>query len=195
MHATKPFGIGEWGAVFAHPRLEEPLLAALNFSLNAPFRPDLPSWGFNGKISEFHAGVGLAQAERFSARVVGRQAFAARYVGELSEVRGIQIVADSQSAPWQVFPVLLPDGKARERTISYASGQALEIRRYYYPSLSRWPQIRAVGPCAVSESLADRMCALPIRGDAATAEANDIVKIAVDAVKCSVRNSEPHQAL
>ena len=37
MHATKPFGIGEGGAVFAHPRLEEPLRAAMNFSLNAPF--------------------------------------------------------------------------------------------------------------------------------------------------------------
>jgi dTDP-4-amino-4,6-dideoxygalactose transaminase len=195
MHATKPFGIGEGGAVFAHPRLEEPLRAALNFSLNAPFRPDLPSWGFNGKMSELHAGVGLAQAERFSARVVGRQAFAARYVAELSEVRGIQIVADSRSAPWQVFPVLLSDGKARERTISYAAGQGLEIRRYYYPSLSRWPQIRAVGACAVSESLADRMCALPIRGDAATTEADEIVKIAVDAVKCSDRNCERHLAL
>jgi dTDP-4-amino-4,6-dideoxygalactose transaminase len=74
-------------------------------------------------------------------------------------------------------------------------GQGLEIRRYYYPSLSRWPQIRAVGACAVSESLADRMCALPIRGDVATAEADEIVKIAVDAVKRSDRNCERHLAL
>jgi dTDP-4-amino-4,6-dideoxygalactose transaminase len=74
-------------------------------------------------------------------------------------------------------------------------GQGLEIRRYYYPSLSQWPQIRAVGACAVSESLADRMCALPIRGDVATAEADEIVKIAVAAVKCSAWNRESHQAL
>ena len=192
MHATKPFGIGEGAMVFAHPRLEEPLRAALNFSLNAPFRSDLPAWGFNGKMSELHASVGLAQAERFPSRVVGRKAFAARYIAELSEVRGIQIATDSRSAPWQVFPVLLPDGKARERTISYALERGLEVRRYYYPSLSQWPQIRHIEPCVVSESLADRMCALPIRGDSVTAEADEIIKIAVDAVKYSDRNCDSH---
>jgi dTDP-4-amino-4,6-dideoxygalactose transaminase len=192
MHATKPFGIGEGAMIFAHPRLEEPLRAALNFSLNAPCRPDLPPWGFNGKMSELHAGVGLAQAERFPSRIVGRRAFAARYIAELAEVRGIQIVADSQSAPWQVFPVLLPDGRARERAISYALEHGLEIRRYYHPSLSRWPQIRAAEPCPVSESLADRMCALPIRADFVTAEADQIVKIAVDAVKYPGRNRASH---
>jgi dTDP-4-amino-4,6-dideoxygalactose transaminase len=192
MHATKPFGIGEGAMVFAHPRLEEALRAAMNFSLNAPGRPDLPPWGFNGKMSELHAGIGLAQAERFSSRVVGRKAFAARYVAELSEVRGIQMVTDSGSASWQVFPVLLPDGNARERTISYALSHGLEIRRYYYPSLSRWPHIRAAETCAISESLADRMCALPIRADSLTTEADEIVKIAVDAVKHSDRNCAQH---
>jgi dTDP-4-amino-4,6-dideoxygalactose transaminase len=192
MHATKPFGIGEGGVVFAHPRMEERLRAALNFSLDAPRRPDLPPWGFNGKLSELHASVGLAQTQRFPSRVAGRQAFAARYAAELSEVKSIQIVTDFRLASWQVFPVLLPNGTARERTISYASRHGLEIRRYYHPSLSRWPQIQTVGGCLVSESLAERMCALPIRCDVATPEADEIIKIAVDAVKCSDRNCAPH---
>lgn len=128
MHATKPFGIREGAVVFAHTRLEEPLRAALNFSLNAPFRPDLPPWGFNGKMSELHASVGLAQAERFPSRLFGRRAFAARYIAELSDVGGIQIVTDSRSAPWQVFPVLLPDGKARERGVFRQARGDLSVR-------------------------------------------------------------------
>src|SRR4051812_35388321 len=40
MHATKPFGVGEGGVVFAHPQTAEAVRAGLNFSLQAPRRND-----------------------------------------------------------------------------------------------------------------------------------------------------------
>jgi dTDP-4-amino-4,6-dideoxygalactose transaminase len=186
MHATKPFGVGEGGAVFAHAQCEEAIRAALNFSLQAPERSDLPAWGFNGKMSEFHAGVGLAQLKRFPLRLAGRQAFAARYIAQLGEVGGVVFAEGAKSAPWQVFPVLLPSKASREQAIAFAEEGGLEIRRYYDPSLSQWPGLRSIGPCTISEALADRMCALPVRGDASGADADLIINTAVRAIRKAV---------
>jgi dTDP-4-amino-4,6-dideoxygalactose transaminase len=186
MHATKPFSIGEGGVVFAHPDRDEALRAALNFSLLAPERPDLPEWGFNGKLSEFHAAVGLAQLRLFSDRVVGRQAFVRRYVELLSEDVGLTMISDPRKAPWQVFPVLMPSREACESAIASAAARGLELRRYYRPSLSRWPRIRLVGDCRVSEDLADRMCVLPVRSNPDGSEADEIINIAVGAMRAAV---------
>jgi dTDP-4-amino-4,6-dideoxygalactose transaminase len=178
MHATKPFGVGEGGVIFAHPGTEEAVRAALSFSLHAFRRADLPAWGFNGKMSEFHAAIGLAQLERFSGRLAGRQAFAARYIEEIRQLEGAAIVGDAAASPWQVFPVLLPDAAVRDRLIALAAAEGLEIRCYYHPSLSRWPELGHAGSCAISESLAERMAVLPVRAQARGAEADGIIEIA-----------------
>lgn len=177
MHATKPFGIGEGGAVFGHPATEEAVRAAMNFSLQAPVRADLPAWGFNGKMSELHAAVGLAQLERFPERLAGRQAFVARYIAELQGIEGVAFVSDATASPWQVFPVLMPSRSARDRMIAQAAAEGLEIRCYYHPSLSTWPELRKIGPCSVSESLAERMAVLPVRAEPLGTEADSIVDI------------------
>jgi dTDP-4-amino-4,6-dideoxygalactose transaminase len=191
MHATKPFGVGEGGVVFAHPQTEEAVRAALNFSLQASRRPDLPSWGFNGKMSELHAAVGLAQLQRFAGRLAGRQAFATRYIADIGRMAGGVIVADSEASPWQVFPVLLPSRGARDQAIAFAAAEGLEIRSYYNPSLSRWPELRNAGPCPVAESLAERMVVLPVRSTAQDPEADSILAIAGRSLKAALNAGTP----
>ncbi|KAB2952203.1 MAG: hypothetical protein F9K19_17900 [Rhizobiaceae bacterium] len=185
LHATKPFGIGEGGAIFGHPSRSNALRSALNFSLDAPARPDLPPWGFNGKMSEFHAAIGLAQIERFPNRVCSRQAFALAYFESLSDVPGIVLPKERSHAVWQIFPVLMPSAAAREHAISVAAAEGLEVRRYYNPSLSRWPNLRTAGHCHIAENLANRMCALPVRSDANDTE--EIVRIASNSIRSGVR--------
>jgi dTDP-4-amino-4,6-dideoxygalactose transaminase len=77
MHATKPFAVGEGGVIFAHRIHDAALRSALNFALNSYTKPGGPVWGFNGKMSEFHAAVGIAQLNRIRNRISRRQAFAA----------------------------------------------------------------------------------------------------------------------
>jgi dTDP-4-amino-4,6-dideoxygalactose transaminase len=188
MHATKPFGVGEGGVVFAHPATAEAVRAAMNFSLQAYRRADLPAWGFNGKMSELHAAVGLAQLERFAERLAGRQAFAARYIAEIGQIERVVIVTDAEAAPWQVFPVLLPSRAVRDRMVALAAAEGLEIRCYYNPSLSQWPELRSVGPCAVSEALAERMAVLPVRSHAHDPEADAIIAIASHALRDAIKS-------
>jgi dTDP-4-amino-4,6-dideoxygalactose transaminase len=175
MHATKPFAVGEGGVIFAHRSHDSALRSVLNFTLDSHARPAGPHWGFNGKMSEFHAAVGLAQLNRFGETVVRRQRFAALWRERLARYQEVVCPQDIECAPWQSFPVLLPDVRVAERFIETAAAAGVEIRRYYRPSLSRWPATRCVEPCPVAEDLADRMCALPVRALSAASERDQII--------------------
>lgn len=177
MHATKPFAIGEGGVVFAHRLHDAALRGALGFALESHKSPEGPRWGFNGKMSELHAAVGLAQLARFAPALKRRRDFVASYVDLLARCGDLKFPTDVDRAPWQFFPVLLPDATAAERFVAAAAADGLEIRRYYRPSLSRWPDAVTWGACDVAEDLADRMCVLPVRANAEPGETEAIMSI------------------
>ena len=182
MHATKPFAIGEGGAVFAHRAHDEALRAALAFALASHLSPDGPHWGFNGKMSELHAAVGLAQLPRFGPALRRRQEFVARYIDLLAKRDDLEFPKEADRAPWQFFPVLLPSETAVERFVTAAAAVGVEIRRYYRPSLSLWPDAATFGPCDVAEDLADRMCVLPVRSNVEREEAEAIITLTAGAL-------------
>jgi dTDP-4-amino-4,6-dideoxygalactose transaminase len=182
MHATKPFAVGEGGAIFAHRSHDAALRSALNFALDSYVKPEGPAWGFNGKMSEFHAAVGIAQLKRYREIVRRRQAFAANYRDRLAHRVEIVCPQDINCAPWQFFPVLLPNVMAAERFIEIAAAAGVEIRRYYRPSLSRWPETRCFEACPVAEDLADRMCVLPVRAVTTGPETEQIADLVFDAL-------------
>ena len=182
MHATKPFAIGEGGAIFAHFTHEAALRSTLNFGLRAHDEPHGRARGINGKMSEFHAAIGLAQAARFEAAVKRRRALAALYNERLSRYPHIHCPKDLQSSPWQSFPVLMPSLAAAQLFIAAAAEAGVEARRYYRPSLSRWPGARTFASCSVAEDLADRMCVLPVRGLNSSLEAEELADIVLAAI-------------
>jgi dTDP-4-amino-4,6-dideoxygalactose transaminase len=189
MHATKPFAVGEGGAIFAHRAHDCALRSVLNFALNSYAEPGGPTWGFNGKMSEFHAAVGISQLRRIDDIVLRRRAFAIIYRDRLAHYPQIVCPQDMNCAPWQFFPVVLPSMTAAERFIETAAAASVEIRRYYRPSLSRWPETRCFGPCPVAEDLADRLCVLPVRAVTTGLETSQIADLVLDALHRALTRS------
>jgi len=182
MHATKPFAVGEGGVIFAHRNHDTALRSALNFALDSYATAQGPAWGFNGKMSEFHAAVGIAQLNRIDKLVAQRQAFAAMYQTALARHQSVIFPRDTGCAPWQFFPILLPTVTAAERLIENAAAEGVELRRYYRPSLSRWPETQRFGACPVAEDLAERMCVLPVRAGTPAPLADPIAEIVLEAI-------------
>jgi len=180
MHATKAIPVGEGGVIFADRLHDAALRSALNFALHSHAKAEGPTWGFNGKMSEFHAAVGIVQLNRMRSIVSRRQAFAAHYSDRLANYPEVVCPQDMSSSPWQYFPVLLPSVRAAERFIETAAGAGIELRRYYRQSLSLWPNIRCFEPCPVAEDLADRMCVLPVRALSANCETSRLVDLVID---------------
>jgi dTDP-4-amino-4,6-dideoxygalactose transaminase len=173
LHATKPFAVGEGGAIVADTKYVPELRAAINFGL--PWTSDTGSrWGINGKLPEVTAAIGLAVLTGFPDVVRVRQQQAARYIKLFEHFRGIiihRVVADS---PWQVFPCLFPTPATTMAFVDEAARRGLEVRRYYRPSLADWGGLETAGDCSGAGYLAERMVSLPIYSRTTESEIDEL---------------------
>lgn len=169
MHTTKPFGLGEGGVVFAPAEAEETLRRVLNFGLppGGTLAPDgdPPGKGFNGKLSEFHAAVGLAVRRGFADRLRRRRSLVADQLALLRGFEGLGLPGEPQEATWGLLPLTLPAAADAERLMGEAAALGMEVRRVYRPALTAWRDVPRLGPCPVAEDLAERMVGLPVYSD------------------------------
>jgi dTDP-4-amino-4,6-dideoxygalactose transaminase len=179
LHATKPFAIGEGGAIRAHRGESELLRRALNFGLLRGAPPN-GTWGINGKMPEISAAVGLAVLEDFGAMLAARRRAVSRYIAAMRAHSGLAYVDELDRSPWQTFPVLLPSAEMLDEFIARAAAAGLEIRNCHRPTLEDWPGATKTGPCPVSSSLSQRMACIPVYSDITEREISTIIGI-VDA--------------
>lgn len=160
-HATKPFGIGEGGAVTTNALLARKIRIAINFGMRDG---DPVGRGLNGKMSEFHAAVGLAMLRRIDAQIAARAAVANGY-----SAAGIEPGYQSGIGhpPWQTYPMRADDAQI---AIDRAASHGVALRRYYRPALHRSARFRDDGPFPVSDDLSDHVVCLPIYADMTDAE-------------------------
>jgi dTDP-4-amino-4,6-dideoxygalactose transaminase len=176
LHATKPFPIGEGGAIRSFESQAESMRHALNFGLQSG-TPVPGHWGFNGKLPEVSAAIGLAVLDDFDHVIAHRQAVVGRYLEFLTEFDGLKYPAEAERAPWQTFPLLLPSAKSATQFIENAAKESLHIRRAYFPSLEDWPGTRKLAGCPIARSMAERMVSLPVYSDCTDDEIASIIGI------------------
>lgn len=172
-HATKPFAIGEGGAVFTRSsELCERIELIVNFGLGADRSVQLPL-GLNGKMSELHAATGLAVLDEFDAALDTRRA-AAGVLRAAAPSLGWQ--RDCERSTWQFVPVAFPDA-ASAAAVEERSRDVLQTRRYYLP-LHRMPAFSGApvgaGGLAHTEELSARLLCLPMAADLTAAELDSI---------------------
>jgi dTDP-4-amino-4,6-dideoxygalactose transaminase len=184
LHATKPFAIGEGGAIRSHASHEEALRRALNFGLLSGGAL-AGSWGINGKMPEISAAVGLAVLREFEEVLARRMATAARYGELVRNYECLRYRSDIDRSPWQAFPVLFPTPAMAEAFIRNSAASGLEIRIAYSPSLEDWPGTTKIAPCPNARSLAERVACLPIYSDITEQEIAGILAIAREALEAS----------
>ena len=172
MHATKVFGVGEGGAVFVPKPLAERVRRTINFG----FADGVPeTLGFNGKLSEVHAAIGLAVLERMDGFLERRSEIAAGYRAGVAEVPGLEHPPNAGMPPWQTYPVALPsDADAVVRRLVAAGVGA---RRYYTPPLHRTRPFAADVRLPRTDDLSARMVCLPVYSDMTDRELEDITMI------------------
>lgn len=164
-HATKPFAVGEGGAVFTRDdRLRARIEEVINFGFGADHVVTTMR-AINGKLSELHAAAGLAVLDEFDAILAARRAAASRVRDASRPGLGWQRACERST--WQFVPVRFEDRAARDDAAS-AFAPTLETRVYYEP-LHRMPAIAGAvaghDGLEITEDLADRVLALPMAND------------------------------
>lgn len=164
LHATKVFAIGEGGVVFAPPELNAAIRRASNFGLQDG---DVVAAGANGKLSEFHAAVGLSVLDRIADYVRHRRKVAARYFAALRSLPGVSHCWPAGLAPWQGYPLLCAPHLDLQAILAMANARGVELRRYYYMPLHRTRALAqfADRPLPVTDRLSQAMICLPVYSD------------------------------
>lgn len=185
LHATKPFAVGEGGAIACAPEYESALRRALNFGLE---QGRLMSVGLNGKMSEFVAAVGLAQSRVIDAHLAVRRSAAARYARFFAlHAPSWVLPAQPGSPPWQSYAALAPSACAADLLETAAARQWVQLRRYYRPALHTAAIAAAYARCGlpVAEDLAARMVCFPLYSDMDADEQGRLLDVIVCALESS----------
>jgi len=169
-YPNKQVTTGEGGMVTTHSEEEWHLIR----SLRNQGRPEPGGWlehvrlGFNYRLSDIAAALGIGQLERLDEILMRRGQAAGRYGELLGGIDAVELpCADdgAHSRSWFVYVVILPDAATRERVIATFEREGIGYNRYL-PSIHLQPYMRerfglTEGLCPVSEEVSSRSLALP----------------------------------
>jgi perosamine synthetase len=176
-YPNKQMTTGEGGMVTT----DDPDVHAQLKSLSNQGRSDTGDWlehdrlGWNYRLDDVSAAIGLAQVERLDEILAGRAAVAERYGELLAAVEGVTrpAVVDGDERSWFVYPVLLDAGVDRNAVMARLQREGIACKPYL-PAIHLQPFYRArghrPGELPVCESISARSLALPFfaaldRGD------------------------------
>ncbi|MDH4102706.1 MAG: DegT/DnrJ/EryC1/StrS family aminotransferase [Thermoleophilia bacterium] len=172
-YPNKQMTTGEGGMVTTHSEEEWRLVK----SLRNQGRADSGGWleharlGFNYRLDDVRAAIGLGQLEKLDEILTSRSAVAARYSKLLGEIPGLELpCADDvdHERSWFVYVVLLPSGTDREAVIAKLDAHGVSTARYL-PCIHTQPYMQQrfgfrIGLCPVAEEMSARTLALPFHG-------------------------------
>jgi len=164
-HATKVLVAAEAGAVLSADR--EVLARARLLRNHGLAQPTVVAhWGFNAKLDELRAAVGLASLRRLPEVLGRRRTYFERLRAALSRHPGVyrvQRIPDGVCPNGQNLGVWLPD-RNLEAAIAAFAQRGVEARRYFYPPLHTIPQLAGSCELARTERLCRSQICLPLHG-------------------------------
>ncbi|MBU9723456.1 MULTISPECIES: DegT/DnrJ/EryC1/StrS family aminotransferase [Bacillaceae] len=124
--------------------------------------------GYNYRMSELQAAVGVAQMERLNEILKKRKQVAERYLELLKKLKlpvKTPLISNNCEMSWFVFVVILPENIDRQKMIDDLSQQGVQSKPYF-PSIHLQPSYRREfdyerGLFPVSEAMSDRTLAIP----------------------------------
>jgi perosamine synthetase len=124
--------------------------------------------GFNYRLTEFAAALGVAQLERLDELLAARSRVAAAYRERLGSIEGLVLPRSdrgSERRSWFVYVVQLPEGADRDAAIAALRERGIESKAYL-PCIHLLPFYRERfgfrgGEFPIAERAAERSVALP----------------------------------
>jgi dTDP-4-amino-4,6-dideoxygalactose transaminase len=147
---------------------------------------DVVDIGFNFRLDEPRAALGLSRLARLDEDIAVRRALVRAYRERLAEVRGIELAWDEHAvelASHFFFPVLLADRGTRDRFRAQLKDAGVQTT--WYPALHTFTEFRHAarpGDLPRATEASERHCALPLSATMDEAA----VEVVVDAVRAAL---------
>ena len=162
LHATKLFNTAEGGGCVAKkPELVEKLKRIRFFGHNT--QKDIVEDGFNGKMTEVHAALGLANLKYLDKVLQDRKKKYALYLQGLEGTTGLTFQKQVHGEiNYSYFPVIFDTEADLKRIEQKLNEKNIYPRRYFYPSVNTYEKIVEYRACPISEDISKRILCLPL---------------------------------
>lgn len=162
-HATKLFHTVEGGAIVTqNDTLAKKARLMLNFGFKDRYA--FEGIGINGKMSEFHAAMGLCNLEDIGKVVLRYRQMVKRYDD------GLGLSRKNTS----YYPVVYPSENALKKAIKRMNENDIYPRRYFYPPLNK---VFGGRKCPLGEEISNRVLCLPLYWGLKDKEIDKIIKL------------------
>lgn len=165
-HATKIFNTVEGGiAYFSDDKKLRSFTAMTNFGINRGVTDQL---GFNGKLSELHAAVGLLSLKHFSQRLIERSKVWNYYDKFFSEVDTVEtsVIPHGVKPNYAYYPVKIVNRDIDlDDLVSKLAAKNIIVRKYFSDLLTKMPFFKdslVIGTLNNAAALSERILCLPI---------------------------------
>lgn len=177
-HATKPFGIGEGGAIVGRSKkLITKLKSLENFGFND--KREVNDIGLNGKLQEINAAIGLWRLTNIESSVTQRQQVQQMFIDKLSPLGYVFQDNTNQSSVCFVS-ALAKDQNQASRAFRALRSSGVEANRYYNPALhkqSAFKKYERAMSLSTTDDICSRVLSLPAHHEVSKKVLHNIVSI------------------
>ena len=145
--------------------------------------------GFNYRLSDLAAALGVAQVERLDSLLAERVRVADAYAEGLGAVDGLELPrqgAGAERRSWFVYVVGLPEEVDRDATISRLAERGVQSKAYL-PCIHLFPHLRELGyregQFPVAEAAAARSLALPFFPSMSESEVGRVCEALAESIR------------
>lgn len=177
LHATKLYHTIEGGLVTTNdPELLKRLSSIRNFGFKGSVAFD--ELGINGKNSEFHAAMGLANLNYIQNIISKRKAISDLYWRNLEglKLRKPTWHKNSQNN-YAYFPVIFETEELMHKCMEQLNAHEIFTRRYFYPSLANTIPYLPSQSMPVTDNISKRILCLPLYFDLTFEEVELITRL------------------
>ena len=162
LHATKLLNTAEGGGCVATDEALQEKLKRIRF-FGHDEKKEIVEQGFNGKMTEVHAALGLANLNYFEDVLQDRKQKYLLYKSLLGEVPGIRFQTLKAGEPnYSYFPVIFDTEQQLLEVIQRLANENIHARRYFYPSVNTFTKVVEYSACPIAENIAERILCLPL---------------------------------
>jgi dTDP-4-amino-4,6-dideoxygalactose transaminase len=162
LHATKLLNTAEGGGCIANNIDIIEKLKRIRF-FGHDENKEIVEEGFNGKLTEIHAALGIANLKYFDDVLADRKIKYHLYLELLSKTKGLSFQKNKiGDTNYSYFPVMFDSEEILKKVEISLNKQGVYPRRYFYPSVNTFNKILSYQECQVSEDIAKRILCLPL---------------------------------
>ena len=177
-HATKMLNTAEGGGVVtSNKELDEKLRRIRFFGFEN--HADIVEDGFNGKMTEVHAALGLANLKYLQNALDDRKKKYNIYKTELSRKASLSFQKITYDCNYSYFPLIFDSEKSLLATVASLNAEGIFPRRYFYPSVNTFNKLVPYVKMPISEDIASRILCLPLYYTLSERDMERIIKILV----------------